>query len=79
MLCRLFNPAAVDSCACLILLGWTLPASAQNVATPKANFEKAVQALQKAEQQVADEPEAALASAKEARLIFKNLTKRDGG
>ncbi len=60
---------------CLILLGWTLPAGSQEVVTPKANFDKAVQALQRAEQQVAEEPEAALASAKEARLIFKSLQK----
>ena len=74
MRCRLFNRLLLILC-CLILLAWTLPASAQSVATPKANFEKAVQALQKAEQQVADDPEAALASAKEARLIFKSLQK----
>ncbi len=74
MLCRLNHRLLLTLC-CLILLAWTLPAGAQEVATPKANFEKAVQALQKAEQQVADDPEAALASAKEARLIFKNLAK----
>ena len=74
MLCHLCNRLLLTLC-CLMPFAWTLPASAQNVATPKANFEKAIQALQKAEQQVAEDPEAALASAKEARLIFKNLQK----
>jgi hypothetical protein len=58
----------------LIFLLWTIPAGAQ-VANSKANLDQAVQALQKAEQQVANEPEAALASAKEARQIFKSLQK----
>ena len=58
----------------LVFLLCAVPASAQ-VANPKANLEQAVQALQKAEQQVANEPEAALASAKEARQIFKSLQK----
>jgi hypothetical protein len=74
MRCRLFYRLLLTLC-CLMPLAWTLPAGAQGVATPKANYEKAVQALQKAEQQVADDPEAALASAKEARLIFKSLQK----
>jgi hypothetical protein len=60
---------------CLMLMAWTVPAGAQSESTPKANLEKAVQALQKAEQQLADNPEAALAAAKEARLIFKSLQK----
>ncbi len=42
----------------LVFLLCTVPASAQ-VANPKANLDQAVQALQKAEQQVANEPEAA--------------------
>jgi exonuclease VII small subunit len=58
----------------LVFLMCTVPASAQ-VANPKANLDQAVQALQKAEQLVANEPEAALAAAKEARQIFKNLQK----
>jgi hypothetical protein len=60
---------------CLILFAWTLPAGAQSGAPPKATFEKATQALQRAEQQVADNPEAALSSAKEARQLFKTLQK----
>ena len=74
MLYRLSSRLLLTLC-CLILLNWTLPAGAQEVVTPKANFDKAVQAMQRAEQQVAEEPEAALASAKEARLIFKSLQK----
>jgi hypothetical protein len=61
---------------CLMTLAWTLPVSAQpSGATPQATFEKAKQSLQKAEQLVADDPEAALSSAKEARLLFKTLQK----
>jgi hypothetical protein len=74
MLYRLSSRLLFTLC-CLIPLIWTLPAGAQEVVTPKANFDKAVQALQRAESQVAEEPEAALASAKEARLIFKSLQK----
>jgi hypothetical protein len=74
MRCRLFYRLLLTLC-CLLPLAWALPAGAQSVATPKAQYEKAVQALQKAEQQVAEDPEAALASAKEARLIFKSLQK----
>jgi hypothetical protein len=60
---------------CLISLVWTLPASAQSGSAPQATLTKAVQAMQKAEQTVADDPEAALGSAKEARLLFKTLQK----
>jgi hypothetical protein len=74
MLYRLSIRLLLTLC-CLIPLIWTLPACAQEVVTPRANFDKAVQALQRAESQVAEEPEAALASAKEARLIFKSLQK----
>jgi hypothetical protein len=74
MLYRLSSRLLLTLC-CLILLNWTLPVGAQEVVTPKANFDKAIQAMQRAEQQVAEEPEAALASAKEARLIFKSLQK----
>jgi hypothetical protein len=59
----------------LIFFVWTLPAGAQSNAAPQAALAKAVQALQNAEQQVADNPEAALSSAKEARLLFKTLQK----
>jgi hypothetical protein len=64
----------------LILFGIILPAltasvGAQSSGPPQATFEKAVQALQRAEQQVAEEPQAALSSAKEARLLFKTLQK----
>lgn len=74
MLCRLKNRLLL-TLGCLIVLIWVIPASAQEAANPKANFEKAVQALQKAEQLVNDDPEAALGAAKEARLLFKNLQK----
>jgi hypothetical protein len=60
---------------CLNFLIWTLPAGAQSNAAPQATLTKAVQALQTAEQTVADDPEAALGSAKEARLLFKTLQK----
>jgi hypothetical protein len=74
MICRLSFRLLLTLC-CLVPLAWTLPAGAQDVATPQATFEKATAALQRAEQQVADNPEAALSSAKEARLIFKTLQK----
>ncbi len=60
---------------CLATLVWTLPASAQSSAPPQATLEKATELLQRAEQQVANTPEAALDSAKEARLLFKTLKK----
>jgi len=60
---------------CLITIAWTLPANAQSGTDPKATLEKASGLLQKAEQQVADNPEAALESAKEARQLFKTLKK----
>jgi hypothetical protein len=61
---------------CLLILFWTLPAGAQpGAATPQATFEKAKQSLQQAEKLVADDPEAALRAAKEARLLFKTLQK----
>ena len=58
-------------CLLVFLIG-TVPASTQ-AANLKANLDQAVQALQKAEQLVANEPEAALAAAKEARQLFKTL------
>lgn len=60
---------------CTLMLSAAVPTAAQSEGSPKANFEKAVQALQKAEQLVADNPEAALAAAKEARLLFRDLQK----
>ncbi len=59
---------------CLLPLCLTLPADAQS-SPPAAALEKAIGALQKAEQLVTDDPEAALAAAKEARGLFKNLRK----
>jgi hypothetical protein len=72
MFCRLAFRLLLILCCPLAL---TSLAGAQSSATPQATFEKAVAALQKAEQQVADDPEAALSSAKEARLLFKTLQK----
>lgn len=60
---------------CLLTVAWTPPASAQSGADPKATLEKASALLQRAEQQVAETPEAALESAKEARQLFKTLKK----
>lgn len=60
---------------CLVAVVWVLPAPAQSEGAPQALLTKAVAALQKAEQQVADDPEAALASAKETRLLFGELQK----
>jgi hypothetical protein len=74
MLYRLSYRLLLSLC-CLLLGAWTLSANAQDATTPKAKLEKAIQAMQKAEQQVADDPEAALGAAKEARLIFKSLQK----
>jgi hypothetical protein len=58
---------------CLATLVWTLPASAQGSTNPQATLAKATELLQKGEQQVADTPEAALDSVKEARLLLKSL------
>lgn len=74
MLCRPSFRLLLFLC-CLIPLAWPPPAGAQTSSTPQATFEKAMQALQRAEQQVAEDPEAALGSAKEARLLFKTLQK----
>ncbi|MBM4287698.1 MAG: hypothetical protein FJ135_06065 [Deltaproteobacteria bacterium] len=59
----------------LMTLAWVMPAGAQKSATPPATLQKAVELLNKAEKQVADEPDAALQSAKEARLLFRDLKK----
>lgn len=58
---------------CLILAVVTWPSSARSEDAPKAVLAKAIAALQRAEQQVADEPEEALAAAKEARQRFGEL------
>jgi hypothetical protein len=75
MIARLPDPLPFACCCLILVLAWALPAGAQSEATPQATLAKAVQTLQNAEQQVADDPEAALASAKEARILFKNLQK----
>lgn len=74
MLVRLTCRHLLLACGLLTLV-WTLPALAQSSATHQDTLAKAVGALQKAEQTVADDPEAALAAAKEARLLFKTLQK----
>ncbi len=61
---------------CLIAVVWALPAAAQSEGSPQALLAKAGASLQQAEQLVADDPEAALAAAKEARLRFGELQKR---
>ncbi len=59
-----------------LLLGWsTPPAAAGPEDAPQALMTKAVGAMQRAEQLVAEDPEAALAAAKEARLSFSELQK----
>ncbi|AEB08985.1 hypothetical protein [Desulfobacca acetoxidans] len=67
------------SCCLVGLLGWlaflagTLPAVAQAPANSQAVLEKAVRLLDRAEQEVAEAPEGALATVKEARQLFKLL------
>jgi hypothetical protein len=73
MLCRLAFRLLLILCCPLALT--SLAGAQSSATTPQATFEKAIAALQKAEQQVADDPEAALSSAKEARLLFKTLQK----
>jgi hypothetical protein len=60
---------------CLISVGGILPAYAQSQGSPQAMLQKAVAALQRAEQLVADDPEGALAAAKESRQTFSELQK----
>lgn len=75
MFCRLIYRLSLILC-CLMTLTWALPAIAQQSGgTPLASFEKAKETLQKAEQLVADDPEAALSAAKETRQIYKRLQK----
>lgn len=59
----------------LLAAAGSLPAAAQPAASPQQTLAKAIQALGQAEGKVADDPEGALQSAKEARLLFKTLQK----
>jgi|GEM_PF-6904042 len=65
---------------CLIMV-WSGagPALAQSEGSPQALLDKAVAAMQRAEQLVADNPEEALAAAKEARRLFSDLQKAASG
>lgn len=74
MMCRLSFRLLLILC-CLIPLTLTTPAQAQSGQPAQATLKQAIEALQKAEQLVADDPEAALSAAKEARLLFKTLQK----
>lgn len=69
--------AAILCCLIVVVLAWPSPARSQDA--PHAILGKAVAALQRAEKLVADEPEEALAAAKEARLLFGELQKTLAG
>lgn len=74
MLCRSLSWSLVVIC-CLTVVFAVLPGKAYSEEPPEALLAKGVAALQQAEKLVNDDPEAALAAAKEARLLFADLQK----
>jgi len=63
----------------LVIWGSPCPALAQTEASPQALLTKAVAAMERAEQLAADDPEEALAAAKESRRLFSELQKATAG